>query len=408
MHNMPRPRGVFGDAHPDLGTLFDNIRHGDPDVLTMMYGEKLGRPLSLLADAIRSFIWAAPGHEILAADYSGIEGAVAAWYAGEDWKVQALFDLAADPSLPDLYRRAAASIFNTSVENIPKKDPRRQVGKVSELSLQYQGGPGAFRSMARNYSMKLDPIYDPVWEAATDERKAKAEKRYATVLAQKLPIGKQLTRREFMAAELVKIGWRAGHPRIVAAWDALSDAAYDAVANPGLVCHALKGRYLFKAGFLWRQLPSGRCLAYGAPRVKRQVWVKRKGSEESETLGLEEAEKLQARGELTIESEARPAVTVRGVNSVTKKWERYALYGGLCFENDVQAIARDLLANGMKKAEAAGYPNVGHVHDEIIAEVPNGFGDIKQFEKLICELPKWAEGLPLTASGFRAKRYQKD
>lgn len=76
--------------------------------------------------------------------------------------------------------------------------------------------------------------------------------------------------------------------------------------------------------------------------------------------------------------------------------------------NCTQAIARDLLVNGMWKAEAAGYPVIATVYDEIITEVPRGFGDLKEFEKLICELPGWADGLPLTAGGWRGKRYRKD
>ncbi|MBI2240277.1 MAG: hypothetical protein HYU59_05675 [Magnetospirillum gryphiswaldense] len=408
VHNLPRPRKVFEDAHLDKRVLFQAIRTESPEWLKFLYGDDLGKPLHLLSDAIRGFIWAAPGHDILDADYSGIEGAVAAWFCGEDWKVQAMFDLMADPNLPDLYRRAAAGIFNTTTEELTKKDPRRQVGKVSELSLQYQGGPGAFRSMARNYSMKLGPIYEPVWEAASQDRREAAVRRYDTVVKQNLPIAGQLTRREFLAAELVKIGWRETHPAITTSWGLLQDAVIEAVSAPGTVVSVLKVKYLVRNGFLWCQLPSGRCLAYGAPRVKQQVWVRKTGAEASETMGREEAEKLAAAGGCVIERDAKPAVTALGIESQSQKLIRYALYGGLLLENVVQAIARDLLAHGIRQAEKAGYPVIGHVHDELLCEVQRGFGDVKTFERLICELPPWAAGLPLSSGGWRGKRFRKD
>jgi DNA polymerase len=420
LHNLPRPRGAFGDAHLRMDILFQFIRTESPELLRFMYGDELGKTLWLLSDAIRGFLWAAAGHDLLVADYSGIEGAVAAWFADEAWKVQAMFDIMADPDLPDLYRRAAAGIFNTSVDKLTKKDPRRQVGKVSELSLQYQGGPGAFRSMARNYSMKLAPLFPIVWEAADTERRDRALKRYDNACKRKEPITKLLSREEFLAAEIVKIGWRATHPAISASWGALEDAMRQAVDNPGSVVRVLKVDYLVSRNFLWCRLPSGRCLAYGNPRVKQQVWCRTKDddgkwSDVSETMGVEEAEIAERKGRVQImrgkegaHNYAKSSVTAVGVNSVTKKWERFGLYGGLAFENIVQAIARDLLAHGIKQAEAAGYPVIGHVHDEIITEVPHGFGNIMEFEELICELPEWAAGLPLTASGWRGKRYRKD
>jgi DNA polymerase bacteriophage-type len=72
-----------------------------------------------------------------------------------------------------------------------------------------------------------------------------------------------------------------------------------------------------------------------------------------------------------------------------------------------QGLCRDLLANAMLKLEAAGYPIVLSVHDEIVAEVPEGTGDIAEFRRIMCDLPGWATGLPLKAEGWRDRRYRK-
>lgn len=391
VHNLPRPRKAFGDAHLDTRILFNAFRQGDPGWLKTLYGDTLGRALFLISDAIRGFIWAAPGHDLLAADYAGIEGAVAAWFAGEHWKVRAMFELIENPELPDLYRRAAAGIFNTTTDEITKKDPRRQVGKVSELALQYQGGVGAFRSMARNYSLKIEPLFDSVWWSTTEDgQNEKAERRYEECLARNEQTTKDLSQKAWLAAELIKVRWRVTHPAIKGAWSLLEEAIREAIENPGAKVSVLKCAYLVSRGFLWCRLPSGRCLAYGKPQMR--------------SIEVPWADKTQP----PEKREKKPTPTALGVNSVTKKWERFGLYGGLAFENIVQAIARDLLANGIVKAEEAGYPVVAHVHDEIVTEVPKGFGDLRAFEKLICELPDWADGLPLTASGWRGKRYRKD
>jgi DNA polymerase len=86
---------------------------------------------------------------------------------------------------------------------------------------------------------------------------------------------------------------------------------------------------------------------------------------------------------------------------------RYALYGGLIAENITQAAARDLLADAMLRVEDAGYPLVLTVHDELIAEVPIGFGDLKEFERLVSRIEPWADGLPVAAKGYRGKRFRK-
>ena len=61
-------------------------------------------------------------------------------------------------------------------------------------------------------------------------------------------------------------------------------------------------------------------------------------------------------------------------------------------ENIVSGIARDLLAEAMLRVEAAGYPIVLHVHDEIVCEVPIGFGSTEEFTRLMTRKPpgRWS------------------
>ena len=73
-------------------------------------------------------------------------------------------------------------------------------------------------------------------------------------------------------------------------------------------------------------------------------------------------------------------------------------YGGLWTENIVSGIARDLLAAAITRLEAAGYPVVLHVHDEIVCELPAREGSLDEFKYLIERLPEWAKGLSVSVS----------
>lgn len=432
-NNLPRPRKVFDDAHVRRDVLFQAIRTAEPDILPFLYGPELGRPLHLISDAIRGFIWAAPGHDLVQADYSNIEGNVIAWTAKEEWKLQAIRELLADPSLPDMYRRTAAAILGLPVEEVTKKHWARQaVGKPAELGLAYGGGVMAFVTFARAYGVKLDGIAARVLEQADEERLEKATKRYEGQALRGLSGTKDLSRDAWIACEIIKLGWRAQNAAIAQSWKDLETAVREAVAfalpereafryelggHPDVtkskgIFSAGMVDYMVAKGFLWARLPSGRCLAYGSPRLKAQVWAKillPDGSwSDSEVMDREAAEAGARAGTVKIEGRTSDKVTVLGVDSQTKKWRRYGLYGGLLAENNTQAIARDILVNGMFKAEAASYPIIATVYDEIIAERPRGEADIAAFERTICELPAWADGLPLTAGGWVGKRYRKD
>ena len=386
-HNMPKYRKIFEDAKISQSELFDTIRSGDPNMLTFMYGADLGRPLHLLSDAVRGFIWAAPGHDFVCADYSSIEGRLAAWFAGEEWLLEAFRSLDRGEGF-GIYELAAAGIYNIPVETVDKK--KRASGKVATLALGYQGGAGALAKMARQNGIKLPTVFDALWESVSPERRTAAEKRFEERLEKHDALAMSLGKQGWIAAELIKVGWRAKHPKIVELWGKLEDAAIDAVNNPGSVVNVVGAKYTVAHGFLWCRLPSGRCLAYGSPKMGEveAPWADKT---------VEPAKR-----------EKKLSLTVRGVDAVSEKWIRFPTYGGSLANNLIQGSARDILTHGMFSSEKAGYPVVLHTHDEMAAEVPHGFGSVEEYQNILSVMPDWAKTLPMTASGWRGKRYRKD
>ena len=408
MHNLTKPRKIYEDARIRQAELFEAIRHGDPGFLTTLYGDKLGRPLHLLADATRGFIWAERGYELLDVDYSAIEGRMAAWLAGETWKLDAYRALDRGEG-HGLYELTAADIFGIDIKDV-NRQRHRPAGKIGELALGYLGGAGALIRAARKEKVDLRATYPVLWESSDDTRRGKAVRAYEKRVRRKDDLIEQVGREAYLAAELIKIGWRAKNQMIEKAWHAYEAAAIDAVRSPGHVAEALHCRYLVRHGFLWCQLPSGRCLAYGAPKLVDQVWAKQQlldGSwtEDSDIMDRSTAVALGPKAR--IEGEAKPRLTVRGVGD-GGQWARYPLHGGVAMNNNTQGAARDVLVHGMLNAEDAGFEIVLHTHDEAAAEVRRGSRSVEEFESVMSVLPAWAEGLPLTASGWRGKRYKKD
>lgn len=75
--------------------------------------------------------------------------------------------------------------------------------------------------------------------------------------------------------------------------------------------------------------------------------------------------------------------------------------------NCTQATARDILVEAMKRIEDAGLDIVGHVHDEVILEVPKGKYTVDDVCGIMNQNPKWAEGLPLESDGYTGTYYFK-
>ncbi len=175
-------------------------------------------------------------------------------------------------------------------------------------------------------------------------------------------------------ADMIVRQWRSARPMTTSLWYELDKCAKNAIRNPGGVFTYKRVAFRRDGWLLQMRIPSGRTLCYRSPEI---VPVEINGRQREEIWYL------------------------------NNKGNRDKLYGGKLTENLTQAVARDLLANAIFNVEAHGYPVVLHVHDELVAEVPEGFGSVEELCELMCRLPPWADGLPLKAEGWRGKRYRK-
>jgi DNA polymerase I - 3''-5'' exonuclease and polymerase domains len=181
--------------------------------------------------------------------------------------------------------------------------------------------------------------------------------------------------------EIVK-RWRASNKRIADLWYSLENAALKVVRTgqatgvKGLLL-AREIDYNNKQDFLTITLPSKRKLFYAQPFLQKNEF-------------------------------GREALYYRGINQDIKKWESIPTYGGKLTENVVQAIARDCLAESLKRLDKEGYQTVMHVHDEVILDVPKGFDNVKTVSDIMGCPIRWAPGLLLRAEGYETEFYKKE
>ena len=49
-----------------------------------------------------------------------------------------------------------------------------------------------------------------------------------------------------------------------------------------------------------------------------------------------------------------------------------------------------------------------HVHDEVVLDVPKGFGSLEGVSEIMAQPISWAAGLPLRADAYECDYYMKD
>jgi DNA polymerase len=223
------------------------------------------------------------------------------------------------------------------------KEKARAIGKTADLAFGYMGGLGAWKKLA-------GPDDDSSEEL--------------------------IKQRQYR--------WRDAHPQTRDFWKAIDSKAIRAVQHPFKRIkfqNPLWRHISFESDgvFLFMYLPSGRKIAYPHPHLRTDT--------------------------------ERGNVSVVFMDWGLRGWGecRFGLgaYGGTWIENAVQAVARDILADAMPRLEKAGYRIALHVHDEIVAEVPEGFGSADEFLKILITPPAWAAGLPLAAKVREGARFCK-
>lgn len=179
--------------------------------------------------------------------------------------------------------------------------------------------------------------------------------------------------------------WRGTNPKICDLWYSFDHAAQQVITQGGTAkvkCCTLAREYDASLGVstMSIKLPSGRKLYY----INPEIGTNRFGG---------------------------TSISYMGVNQTTKQWQRIETYGGKIVENCVQAIARDCLAQAIDHLEAAGFPVVFHVHDEVVIDItPYADNDtmLDDVVKIMTTPIPWAEGLPLGADGWVGTFFKKD
>jgi DNA polymerase len=313
-------------------------------------------PVVIVLSMLRAMLTAAEGHELIAGDFSAIEARVLNWLAGQD-DVCALF-----ASGEDVYKHNAAKLYGIPLSEV-QKFPHRQTGKFQELGCGFGMGPKKAVSAAK-------AVYG-------------------------------LTITEEQADEIVS-DYRATHSMVKGFWKETENACVRAVRHPGESFRFGAHRNLtavVAGAYLYIVLPGGRPLCYAGPHLKERPmpWC--------DVCAKNEQAHVEA--DHVFRHAKKPCLHYWGVDPFSKQWGEISAYGAMLVENVVQAVARDLMAEAMLRAETHGYTPVLSVHDEIVTEVPLGFGDITEFERLMSELPDWAEGCPVAAEAWRGFRYRK-
>lgn len=313
------------------------------------------KPMDVLASTIRPAAQAPEGYLFIDADLNAIENRVLGWLA-ECEKILRVFKLKRDP-----YIDFATYLFHMAYDDLMAEykagdSSKRTIAKPGVLGCGYMLGAGEERINHKTGEKEATGLLGYAWNMQVTEFTQEQSK-----------LSVETFRREF---EEVKDYWYG-----------IERAAKKCIRTGKRVDF---GRVYFdrKGPFMRMGLPSGRHLHYCRPRIEEVMmpWGEKKAS-------------------ITYESQ-----------NDRKQWVRESTHPGKLTENADQAIARDLLAHGMKLADRRGLDLRIHVHDQLVGLVKEDEAEEKLRILIECmeDQPDWADGLPLGSNGFISKVFMKD
>jgi DNA polymerase len=348
LQNLARPNKSVEER---MDRALELVRKMDYDAIKAEFGQ----PLEVASSVVRGAFRAEPGMKLCIADLAGIEARDLGWLAN----CKPLLDVFRNGLDP--YIDLAATIYRKPYESVTKAE--RAHGKVGILAAGYQMGAG-------------------------EEIETKDGDRIKTgLLGYAQAYGIEMTTEE---AERAIQAYRTKYKEVVNFWWDLERASIAAVRGHG---PQRIGHVTFECigkSMLRVLLPSGRYLNYIQPEVHEEEYTykdKRTGQPITKT---------------------KDVLSYMGVDQETRQWVRIPTRGGHLTENLCQAVARDILLNGMLLADEMGFEIVAHIHDEIVAQVPkDGTLGVRELISCMKSQPAWAKDLPLDADGGESETYRK-
>lgn len=331
------------------------IREGDMDTLRLYRKE----PLDALAGLVRSSIRAPRKKKLVVCDLSSIESVVIGWVSG----CERLLDVFRNGK--DAYKDFATELYKVAYEEVTKL--MRKMAKPATLGAGYRLGGGDI----------IDGKKTGLWGYAEN-------------------MGVDMTRKE---SHKNVATFRRVYKEIPECWYELEDAIRHVIKRGGTRKVGPVKFYMAKP-YLVCELPSGRCIFYKSPQLRREKMqgIDRKTGEKYEYTKI--------------------SISYMGKQQNGSKWIRVNSHGGKFIENIVQAIARDILREGMLALHKAGFYLIGHVHDEAIAEeaVNDNEHNHEMMRECMIRKKRWMKyvandntyEMPLNAAGMTTKIYRKD